>query len=37
MPDYTAPTKDMAYVLHDVLKVQDRDIPGYADLEPDFP
>ncbi len=36
MPDYTAPTKDMAYVLHDVLKVQDRDIPGYADLEPDF-
>ena len=36
MPDYTAPTKDMAYVLHDVLKVQDRDIPGYADLERDF-
>jgi 3-(methylsulfanyl)propanoyl-CoA dehydrogenase len=36
MPSYSAPTKDMAYVLHDVLKVQDRDIPGYSDLEPDF-
>jgi len=36
MPTYTAPTKDMAFVLHDVLKVHEADIPGYEDLEPDF-
>jgi len=36
MPTYTAPTKDMQFVLHDVLKVTQSDIPGYADLEPDF-
>jgi alkylation response protein AidB-like acyl-CoA dehydrogenase len=36
MPTYAAPTKDMQFVLHDVLKVSDSDIPGYAELEPDF-
>ncbi len=36
MPEYSAPTKDMAYVLHDVLKVQDLPTPGYADLDRDF-
>ncbi|MCA8869920.1 MAG: acyl-CoA dehydrogenase C-terminal domain-containing protein [Rhodobacteraceae bacterium] len=36
MPSYTAPTKDMHFVLHEVLKVSQRDIPGYSDLEPDF-
>ncbi|KEJ88085.1 acyl-CoA dehydrogenase C-terminal domain-containing protein [Sulfitobacter donghicola] len=36
MPTYTAPTKDMQFVLHDVLKVSQSEIPGYADLEPDF-
>jgi len=36
MPSYTAPTKDMQFVLHDVLKVSDSDIPGYADLDRDF-
>ena len=36
MPSYTAPTKDMQFVLHDVLKVSEAKIPGYADLEPDF-
>jgi alkylation response protein AidB-like acyl-CoA dehydrogenase len=36
MPTYTAPTKDMQFVLHDVLKVSESTIPGYADLEPDF-
>ncbi|MFO7919564.1 MAG: acyl-CoA dehydrogenase C-terminal domain-containing protein [Nioella sp.] len=36
MPSYTAPTKDMHYLLHDVLKVTDQQIPGYEDLEPDF-
>ena len=36
MPSYTAPTKDMHYLLHDVLKVTDQQIPGYDELEPDF-
>ena len=36
MPTYTAPTKDMQFILHDVLKISEQDIPGYADLEPDF-
>ena len=36
MPTYTAPTKDMQFVLHDVLKVSESTIPGYADLEADF-
>ncbi|WP_299563865.1 acyl-CoA dehydrogenase C-terminal domain-containing protein [uncultured Sulfitobacter sp.] len=36
MPTYTAPTKDMQFVLHDVLKVSAAKIPGYEDLEPDF-
>ena len=33
---YAAPLKDMAFLLHRVLKVQDQDIPGYADLDEDF-
>jgi alkylation response protein AidB-like acyl-CoA dehydrogenase len=36
MPSYTAPTKDMQFVLHDVLNVSHSDIPGYDELEPDF-
>lgn len=36
MPSYTPPTKDLQFVLHDLLKVATSDIPGYADLEPDF-
>ncbi|MCX7644612.1 MAG: acyl-CoA dehydrogenase C-terminal domain-containing protein [Rhodobacteraceae bacterium] len=36
MPSYTAPVKDMQFVLHDVLKVAESDIPGYAELERDF-
>ena len=36
MPSYTAPTKDMQYILHDVLKVTDQAIPGYDELERDF-
>lgn len=36
MPSYTAPAKDAQFILHDVLKVADSDIPGYAELEPDF-
>jgi alkylation response protein AidB-like acyl-CoA dehydrogenase len=36
MPSYTAPTKDMAFVLHDVLNISTSDIPGYSELEADF-
>ncbi|WP_424941913.1 acyl-CoA dehydrogenase C-terminal domain-containing protein [Aliiroseovarius crassostreae] len=36
MTSYTAPTKDMGFVLHEVLKTHQSDIPGYADLEPSF-
>jgi alkylation response protein AidB-like acyl-CoA dehydrogenase len=36
MPSYTAPTKDLQFVLHDLLKITDSDIPGYTDLEADF-
>ena len=36
MPSYTAPTKDMQFVLHDLLKISKSDIPGYSDLEADF-
>ncbi|MEM8580432.1 MAG: acyl-CoA dehydrogenase C-terminal domain-containing protein [Pseudomonadota bacterium] len=36
MPSYTAPTKDMQYILHDVLNVSGRDIPGYGDLDREF-
>jgi hypothetical protein len=37
MPSYTAPTKDMQFVLHDVLKIiRAPRIPGYDDLDRDF-
>jgi len=36
MPSYTAPTKDLQFVLHDVLKVTHTGIPGYDELEADF-
>ena len=36
MPRYTAPIKDMQFVLHDVLKTTDAKIPGYDELEADF-
>ncbi|WP_300512853.1 acyl-CoA dehydrogenase C-terminal domain-containing protein [Aliiroseovarius sp.] len=36
MPTYTAPTKDMAFLMHDVLKAHESDIPGYAELDPSF-
>ncbi|MFM7653865.1 MAG: acyl-CoA dehydrogenase C-terminal domain-containing protein [Paracoccaceae bacterium] len=36
MTTYTAPLKDMAFLLHDVLKIDASDIPGYADLDPGF-
>ncbi|MCO4839094.1 MAG: acyl-CoA dehydrogenase C-terminal domain-containing protein [Rhodobacteraceae bacterium] len=36
MPRYTAPTKDMHFILHDLLKVSESAIPGYDELEADF-
>ena len=36
MPGYTAPVKDMQFLLHDVLKISEADIPGYSDLERSF-
>ena len=36
MPSYTAPVKDMQFLLHDVLKIAAADIPGYADLDAGF-
>ncbi len=36
MPTYTAPTKDMQFVLHDVLQVSQSDVAGYDELEADF-
>ncbi|WP_416915547.1 MAG: acyl-CoA dehydrogenase C-terminal domain-containing protein [Roseicyclus sp.] len=36
MPSYTAPTKDMQFILHDVLKLSQGKTPGYGDLDRDF-
>ncbi|MDG1008481.1 MAG: acyl-CoA dehydrogenase C-terminal domain-containing protein [Amylibacter sp.] len=36
MPTYAAPTKDMAFVLHDLLGIEKSDVPGYDDLTPSF-
>ncbi|MDR9428464.1 MAG: acyl-CoA dehydrogenase C-terminal domain-containing protein [Salibaculum sp.] len=36
MPIYTAPTKDMQFLLHDVLAVSEQDIPGFEELDRDF-
>ncbi|MBO9409492.1 acyl-CoA dehydrogenase C-terminal domain-containing protein [Shimia sp. R9_1] len=36
MPTYTAPVKDLQFVLHNVLNVSGSDIPGYNELEADF-
>jgi alkylation response protein AidB-like acyl-CoA dehydrogenase len=36
MPSYTAPLRDMQFVLHDLLEVSRQDMPGFADLDRDF-
>ena len=36
MPSYTAPTKDMQFILHDLLELTESGIPGYDELERDF-
>ncbi|MFZ0098371.1 MAG: acyl-CoA dehydrogenase C-terminal domain-containing protein [Gemmobacter sp.] len=36
MTTYTAPVKDMQFLLQDVLKVSEAGVPGYEDLDPAF-
>ncbi len=36
MPSYTAPIKDMQFILHDWLRVSEQDVPGYEDMDRDF-
>ena len=36
MPSYTPPTKDMQFILHEMLNITGSDIPGYDELEADF-
>ncbi|MDO5612279.1 MAG: acyl-CoA dehydrogenase C-terminal domain-containing protein [Paracoccus sp. (in: a-proteobacteria)] len=36
MPIYHAPTRDMQFILHDVLNVSQAGLPGYDDLDRDF-
>ncbi|MDO6587923.1 acyl-CoA dehydrogenase C-terminal domain-containing protein [Salipiger sp. 1_MG-2023] len=35
MPSYTAPVRDMQFVLHEMLEVSQAGIPGYEDLDRD--
>ncbi|PHP26629.1 acyl-CoA dehydrogenase C-terminal domain-containing protein [Limimaricola cinnabarinus] len=36
MPSYTAPIRDIQFVLHEMLRVSEQETPGYADLDADF-
>ncbi len=36
MPVYTPPVKDQQFLLHDLFKVSESDIPGYNDLDRSF-
>ena len=36
MPTYSAPTKDMQFILHDVLNITESNIPGYDELDREF-
>ncbi|MEJ6395463.1 acyl-CoA dehydrogenase C-terminal domain-containing protein [Gymnodinialimonas sp. 2305UL16-5] len=36
MPSYTAPIKDMQFILHDVLNISGHDITGYDELDTDY-
>ena len=36
MPSYSAPVKDMQFLMHDVFNIAQQDVPGYAELEQDF-
>ena len=36
MATYIPPVKDQQFILHEVLRISDSDIPGYADLDSEF-
>ncbi|MEO0944188.1 MAG: acyl-CoA dehydrogenase C-terminal domain-containing protein [Pseudomonadota bacterium] len=36
MPTYTPPVKDQQFILHDLLKISESDVPGYNELDRDF-
>lgn len=36
MPSYSAPVKDIKFILQNVLKIHDSDTPGYGDLDNDY-
>ena len=36
MPAYTPPVRDQQFLLHDLFKVSESDIPGYEDLDRSF-
>ena len=36
MPSYTAPLKDLQFVLHEMLAITASDVPGYSDLDESF-
>jgi alkylation response protein AidB-like acyl-CoA dehydrogenase len=36
MPAFTANTKDMQFVLHEVLRASEQSIPGYEEMDADF-
>ena len=36
MPSYTGPVEDLQFVLHEVLKISEQDVPGYDELDAEF-
>jgi len=36
MPHYTPPVKDQQFLLHEIFKVSESDVPGYNELDRDF-
>ncbi|WP_282602490.1 acyl-CoA dehydrogenase C-terminal domain-containing protein [Paracoccus sp. PARArs4] len=36
MPIYEPPVRDLQFVLHDLLKLSQSDLPGHSDLDPEF-
>ena len=36
MPHYTPPVKDQQFLLHEIFKVSESDVPGYDELDRDF-
>ena len=36
MTTYSAPVKDQQFILHEVLRLSQSNIPGYGDLDPAF-